>query len=939
VDYKKTINLPETDFPMKADLAKREPAWLEFWRERDLYGQLRARAKGRPRFLLVDGPPYANGAIHIGHAVNKVLKDMVVKSRSLDGFDAAYVPGWDCHGLPIEHQVEKAVGRVGQKLDAKAFRAACRDYAGKQVETQRVDFQRLGVHGDWSRPYLTMDPHMEAAQLRAFARILANGHVYKGYKPVHWCLDCRSSLAEAEVEYEERTSPAVDVRYAVKDPDELAARLQLPPGSVANASVVIWTTTPWTLPASQAVSLHPAIDYVLAEAEGPVGREQLIAARDLLPALAARGGLATRILAGASGTALEGLKLLHPFYAREVPVVLGEHVTLDAGTGAVHTAPGHGLEDYEVGRRYQLPVDHTVGPDGRFLPATEYFAGLNVFAANEPIVALLKERGRLLAHAPYQHSYPHCWRHKTPVIFRATPQWFIGMERKALRSQALAEIRRVRFTPAWGENRIYAMIEGRPDWCISRQRTWGVPLPLFLHRESGEPHPRTAELIEAVAQRVEQAGIDAWFDLEPAELLGPDAGQYEKSTDVMDVWMDSGLVHFGLVQTRPELGPPPADLYLEGSDQHRGWFHSSLLTSVAMYGHAPYTGVLTHGFTVDDKGRKMSKSLGNTVVPQKVIGTLGADVLRLWVAATDYANEIAVSDEILKRMADSYRRLRNTMRFLLGNLAGFDPAQDALAMSELVALDRWAIERTRALHEEIVAAYRAYQFHLIYQKLHNFCVVDLGAFYIDVTRDRLYTTPVKSRARRSAQTALWHVAEAMVRWFAPILSFTAEEIWQAMPGLRGESVFLEGWWSLPAPAVGIAEPDWPALMGLKADVGRELERLRTEGAIGAPLDASVEVWCEGEARERLGALGPELRFALITSEAHLHAAGAPPTEAVPAPSAGLPGVYIRVRPSSDKKCVRCWHLRADVGQDGAHPELCSRCAGNLSGEGETRRYA
>jgi len=939
MDYKKTINLPQTDFPMKADLARREPAWLAFWHERDIYAKLRRLAHGRPSFLLVDGPPYANGAIHIGHAVNKVLKDIVVKSRTLDGFDAPYVPGWDCHGLPIEHQVEKRVGRVGNKLDAKSFRAACREYAAQQVETQRADFERLGVHGDWSHPYLTMEPRMEAAQLRAFARILANGHVYKGYKPVHWCIDCRSSLAEAEVEYEERTSPAVDVRYAVREPADLARRMNLAAAQLPAASVAIWTTTPWTLPASQAVSVHPAIEYALIRAEGAAGVEQLLVASDLAPAVAARGGLTqVEILATTSGAALEGLVLEHPFYPRTVPVVLGEHVTLDAGTGAVHTAPGHGLEDYDVGQRYGLPIDSPVAGDGRFVAATAIFAGLNVFAANEPIVQLLGERGRLLAHAPYRHSYPHCWRHKTPVIFRATPQWFIGMAQAGLRATALAEIRRVRWTPAWGENRIYAMIEERPDWCISRQRTWGVPLPLFLHRTTGELHPRTQELIEAVAARVDRAGIDAWFDLDAAELLGAEAADYEKSTDVMDVWMDSGLVHFGLEQARPEL-KWPADLYLEGSDQHRGWFHSSLLTSVAMHGRAPYRGVLTHGFAVDEKGRKMSKSLGNTVVPQKVIANLGADVLRLWVAATDYANEISVSDEILKRMADSYRRLRNTMRFLLGNLAGFEPERDALPLEQLVALDRWAIERARELQEEIVAAYRAYEFHLIYQKLHNFCVVDLGAFYIDVARDRLYTTPAAGRPRRSAQTALWHVAEAMVRWLAPLLTFTAEEIWQALPGTRSESVFLATWWSFPAPARVAQDPDWAAVIAIKADVSRELERLRTDGAIGAPLDAVVDLWCEAPARGRLAALGDELRFALITSEAHVHEAQLRPPTAVAAANALASGVWIGVRPSTQRKCVRCWHLRVDVGRDGRHPELCARCVLNVEGPGEARVFA
>jgi len=936
VDYKNTINLPRTDFPMKADLARREPALQAWWKERDIYGKLRAAARGRPTFILLDGPPYANGAIHIGHAVNKVLKDIVVKSRTLDGFDAPYVPGWDCHGLPIEHQVEKSEGRVGAKLDAKAFRAACRAYATRQVELQRTDFERLGVLGDWDNPYLTMAPQYEAAQLRAFAGIMANGHVYRGYRPVHWCIDCRSSLAEAEVEYEDRTSPAVDVGYPVRDRDDLARRVGVAAGSITAPEVAIWTTTPWTLPASRAVTVHPEYEYALIRAQHGSRTRELIVAQALINALADRAELQqVEVAATIPGRKLEGLALEHPFYDRVVPITLADHVTLDTGTGAVHTAPAHGLEDYRVGVQYGLPLDNPVGGDGRFLPDTPQFAGLKVFEANERIVAVLKERARLLSAAPYQHSYPHCWRHKTPVIFRATPQWFVSMDQAGLRARALEEIRHTQFTPGWGENRIYAMVEHRPDWCISRQRTWGVPIPLFVDRRTGDPHPRSAELIEAVAQRVAAGGIDAWFDLDASQLLGAESDQYEKATDVMDVWMDSGLAHWCVGHLRPEI-TAPADLYLEGSDQHRGWFHSSLLSSVALHGHAPYRGVLTHGFTVDEKGRKMSKSLGNTVVPQKVIASLGADVLRLWIAATDYANEIAVSDEILKRMADSYRRMRNTVRFLLGNIAGFEPATDALQRSELLSLDRWALERTAALQDEIVAAYRTYAFHVIYQKIHNFCVVDLGAFYLDVLKDRLYTLPTASAGRRSAQTALWHIAEAMVRWLAPILSFTSEEIWQALPAHgREESVFLSGWWPVPRGEPD-ARIDWGAVIALKADATLELERLRVQGAIGAPLDAIVEVWCEPAVRERLQALDGELRFALITSEARVHPADDRPAAAVPAASTA--GVWLSVRPSTAPKCVRCWQLRDDVGADSDHPQLCGRCVVNVAGPGEQRHY-
>jgi isoleucyl-tRNA synthetase len=939
VDYKQTVNLPSTAFPMKADLARRETEMLAWWEERGTYRKLREIARGRPPFILHDGPPYANGAIHIGHAVNKVLKDIIVKSRTLDGHDAPYVPGWDCHGLPIELQVEKAGGKETRLLDAKAFRQKCREFADEQVDVQRRDFIRLGVMGDWSEPYLTMQPRYEAEQLRAFAQIIRNGHLYKGYKPVHWCLDCRSALAEAEVEYDDRTSPSIDVRFEVVDRADLARRLGGTTLPDTRASVVIWTTTPWTLPANQAVALHPEFEYSLLAVDSAAGPELLLLATELAASVLQRAGVAgSREVARARGAALEGLRLRHPFYEREVPVILGEHVTLESGTGAVHTAPGHGQEDFIVGSRYGLEVDNPVGNDGRFLPATPLFAGEKVFDANPRVVEVLGERGALLHHEPFRHSYPHCWRHKTPVIFRATPQWFISMEQAGLRQAALTEIGKVHWMPDWGESRITGMIAGRPDWCISSQRRWGVPLALFTHRETGGLHPRTPELVELVADRVEKAGIDAWFDLDPRELLGAEAEQYEKAPDIMDVWVDSGVSHHCVTKMRPEV-LNPADLYLEGSDQHRGWFHSSLLTAVAQKGHAPYKAVLTHGFTVDDKGRKMSKSLGNVVAPQKVVGSLGADVLRLWVASTDYANEISVSDEILKRMADSYRRIRNTARFLLGNLAGFDPARDAVPLTGLVDLDRWAIARTRELQQEVIEAYRNYDFHLIYQKVHNFCVVDLGGFYLDVIKDRLYTTPARGLPRRSAQTAMNHILEAMVRWLAPILSFTAEEIWRHMPGERPESVFFATWAALPTGEVAATHIEWTRVLEVRAAVLRELEQLRVAGTIGAPLDAVVDLYAVPNVRAALTPLGDELRFVLITSEAHVHPADARPADAVPADPAAESGVWIRAQRSSVAKCVRCWHKRADVGTDASHPELCARCVVNLDGAGETRQFA
>jgi isoleucyl-tRNA synthetase len=945
-DYKSTINLPQTDFPMKADLAQREPVIQKAWEERGIYQKMREVGRGRPRFVLHDGPPYANGDIHIGHALNKILKDIVVKSRAMDGFDSPYVPGWDCHGLPIELQVEKKHGRPGQKLDAAAFRAACRAYAQSQVEKQRTDFKRLGVLGDWDHPYLTMAPSYEAQQIRAFGKIIRNGHLYKGVKPVYWCLDCRSALAEAEVEYQDKTSQAIDVAFPVVDNRDLEKHLGLASGKLGNAevAVVIWTTTPWTLPGNQAVALGHDIEYVLLETERTGDDEHahktqaLIVAADLADGALARYGMVARTrVAEFTGKALEGLKLQHPFQDRQVPVVLGEHVTLDAGTGAVHTAPGHGLEDFAVGKLYNLPVTNPVGNDGRFLPDTPLVGGLTLDEGGAKILDELKRRHRLVHHESIRHSYPHCWRHKTPVIFRATPQWFISMDQKGLRANALRDIPKVKWTPAWGEQRILGMIENRPDWCISRQRTWGVPITLFVHKSTGELHPRTQELIEQVAARVEKDGIEAWFALDPAELLGKEADDYEKVKDVMDVWADSGLSFECVGASRPDVLQAPVDLYLEGSDQHRGWFHSSLLMSEALYERAPYKGVLTHGFTVDEKGRKMSKSLGNVIAPQKVMSTLGADILRLWVSATDYANELSVSDTILKHMADSYRRMRNTFRFLLGNLHGFDPREHSVAPGDMVAFDRWALRRAREVQEIVIDAYRRYEFHTIYQAVHKFCAVDMGSLYLDVLKDRLYTMPADSQPRRSGQTAMYHIAEAMVRWLAPILSFTAEEMFGYLPGKRPESVFLETWYTLPeVPRDDIA---WDKLLELRSDVLRELEKLRDAGTIGAPLEAQVDVYATPAQFASINALHDELRFLFITSEARVHQVEAPPANAVPAAGEGLEGVWLLVQETEAPKCVRCWHRRTDVGSHEGHPELCDRCYTNITTSGEKRRYA
>ncbi len=935
-NYKDTLNLPKTAFPMKANLAQREPEMLRHWEATGLYRKVREACEGRDKFVLHDGPPYANGEIHIGHAVNKVLKDIIVKSRTLAGFDAPYVPGWDCHGLPIELQVEKKVGKPGQKISAAEFRQACRDYALKQVDRQRSDFKRLGVLGDWDAPYLTMDFAQEADIIRALGRIYERGHISRGAKPVHWCTDCGSALAEAEVEYQDKESFAIDVRFKAVEQGAFADNFQLTadgPGS-GDISVVIWTTTPWTLPANQGVALNPDLQYVLVQ----VGDERLVLAEGMLEGVMLGWGVDSYDLLGrARGAVFERQLLQHPFYHRQVPIVLGEHVTLEAGTGAVHTAPGHGMDDYVVGRRYDLPVDNPVGSNGCFLPGTPLFEGEHVFAANEHVIAVLEEHGALIKASKFRHSYPVCWRHKTPIIFRATPQWFISMQQNGLREAALREIDSVTWTPDWGQARIAGMVENRPDWCVSRQRSWGVPIAFFVDKETGEPHPDTASLIEQVAARVGQQGVQAWFDLEPADLLGEQAQRYEKVADTLDVWFDSGVTHACVLEPRAEL-VSPADLYLEGSDQHRGWFQSSLLTSVAMNGHAPYRGVLTHGFTVDAEGKKMSKSLGNVVSPQVVMKTLGADIIRLWVAATDYRGEMSVSDEILKRTSDAYRRIRNTARFLLANLDGFDPARHSVAPDDMIALDQWAVGRAHRLQQEIRIAYDEYSFHLIYQKLLNFCVADMGGFYLDVIKDRQYTSRADGLPRRSCQTAMFHIVEAMVRWMAPVLSFTADEIWRVMPGERGASVFMETWYQGLFPlASGPLDADaWRRVIGVKTAVAKQLELMRKEGVIGSSLDAEVELYCEADLLAVLRQLGEELRFALITSEASV----LPLADASAlAMDSEVPGLRIAAWASEHLKCARCWHHRTDVGTNPEHPALCGRCVDNVLGEGETRRFA
>jgi len=927
-DYKKTLNLPDTPFPMRGDLARREPLMVRQWQDKGVYRRLREVSRGRPRFVLHDGPPYANGDIHIGTAVNKILKDMVVKSKSLAGYDAPYVPGWDCHGMPIEVQIEK---QYGKNLPVEETLRLCRAYAAAQIERQKADFRRLGVLGDWDRPYLTMAPGNEADEIRVLGKLLEKGYVYRGLKPVNWCFDCGSALAEAEVEYEDRKDPAIDVGFAFAEPDKVARAFGLrgPPDRPGFA--VIWTTTPWTLPANQALNVHPDFTYHLVDTE----KGLLILAADLQEACLARYKLRGRTLGACKGAALERLRFRHPFYERDVPVYLGDYVTLDTGTGIVHSAPAYGVEDFDSCRRYGMQDEDILTPvmgDGKFAPSLPLFGGQSIWEANGAVLRTLAERGVLFAQEDYTHSYMHCWRHKTPVILRATTQWFAGMDQvpgfngarpqEALRSVALRAVEATQFFPAWGQARLHGMIANRPDWTLSRQRQWGTPMPFFMHRESGALHPRTLELVEEVARRVERHGIEAWHTLKIDDLLGAQAPHYEKSRDTLDVWFDSGSTHYTVLRgSHAELGFP-ADMYLEGSDQHRGWFHSSLLVSSMLDGRAPYASLLTHGFVVDGEGRKMSKSLGNTMAPQQVSSTLGAEILRLWVASTDYSGELSISSEILKRVVESYRRIRNTLRFLLANTSDFDAAKDAVPVAQMVEVDRYALALMARLQERVGKDYDGYQFHLVAQKLLSFCADDLGAFYLDVLKDRLYTCAARSAARRSAQTALWHVTNALVRLMAPILSFTAEELWQTFTRNADDSIFLHTLHELPPVADAAALlVRWDRLRELRAPVQKSIEELRAAGKVGSSLQAEADLHVDGADHDLLASLGEDLRFVLLTSAARVHRGGGE--------------MRVEVSPSAYAKCDRCWHYRADVNGEG----LCGRCESNLHGDGESRRHA
>ena len=924
-DYSKTVNLLESPFPMRGNLAKREGGWLKSWYEHKRYEKLREIAQGRPKFILHDGPPYANGDIHIGHAANKILKDIILRSKTLAGFDAPYVPGWDCHGLPIELMVEKLHGK---DIPAARFRELCREYAKEQIARQKKDFMRLGVMGDWAHPYLTMDFQTEAETVRALGEIYLAGYLYRGEKPVQFCLDCGSSLAEAEVEYKDKISPAVDVAYRFKDNAALAKAFGLSEIG-GEAFAVIWTTTPWTLPASQAISAGADVVYQLIDT--PKGK--LVLAKDLAEEALKRYGFENSVvLAETGGAKLENLHLEHPFLERDIPMLNGDHVTTEAGTGLVHTAPSHGLDDYFVCLKYGIELDNPVNGEGRYRSDVPRVAGLTVWEANPVITEWLQENGRLLADTKIEHSYAHCWRHKTPLIYRATGQWFIGMDKaghdgKTLRNKAMKAVDDTEFFPAWGRARLEAMIEGRPDWVVSRQRYWGTPMTFFVHKESGELHPKSAELLEEVAKRIEKKGIEAWFSLDAKELLGEEAADYEKLNDTLDVWFDSGSTHFSVLKQREELAWP-ADLYLEGSDQHRGWFQSSMLIGCATVGRAPYKQLLTHGFVVDQNGRKMSKSLGNVVAPQEVYNEFGADILRLWTASTDYSGELAISKEILKRVTESYRRIRNTLSFLFANLSDFSPIEHAVPQDQMVEIDRYAMILARQLQERLAGDfYPRYAFHFAVKDIVAFCSEDLGAFYLDILKDRLYTTQADSHARRSAQTALYHITRSLVLLISPILCFTGEEAWDIIGGGEEDSVLFHTWHEFPSINEKSEEAllkKWQAVREVREAVTAAIEPLRADKSVGSSLQAEVAITAPDALAGYLKALGEELRFALLVSEVSV---------------AKGDELAVAAKVSGGEKCERCWHYTDDVGSVAAHPTLCARCSENVDGKGETRHYA
>ena len=945
-DNKYPVNMTETPFPMRGDLAKREPQWVAEWQQKKIYQRLRSASVGRPKFILHDGPPYANGDIHIGHAVNKILKDMIVKTRQLDGFDAQYVPGWDCHGMPIEIQIEK---QYGKNLPTAEVLAKSRAYATEQVERQKKDFIRLGVLGDWDNPYLTMNYRNEADEIRALGSILDKGFVYRGLKPVNWCFDCGSALAEAEVEYQDKRDPAIDVGFPFAEHDRIAKAFGLSALPTQKGYIIIWTTTPWTIPSNQALNIHPEFTYALVETVRNDETTLLILAADLVEACLKRYGLEGKTIATCNGAALAMIQFHHPLstadagYQRLSPIYPGEYVTLDTGTGIVHSAPAYGIEDYASCKAQGMADDQILSPvmgDGHFASTLPLFGGMTIWEASKPICAALENAGTLFKLVMFDHSYMHCWRHKTPIIYRATSQWFASMDRTPkngganLRSTALQAIDATQFYPNWGKARLHGMIANRPDWTLSRQRQWGVPMAFFVHKETGELHPDTPALLEKVAQLVEKSGIEAWHTLDIKSFLGAEAAHYEKNKDTLDVWFDSGTTHQTVLRgSHAAESHFPADLYLEGSDQHRGWFHSSLLTSSMLNGCAPYKALLTHGFVVDGEGKKMSKSKGNVVAPQKVSDTLGAEILRLWVASTDYSGELSISDEILKRVVESYRRIRNTLRFLLANTSDFNPATDAIPVNELLEIDRYAIARMTQLQAEIHQHFQDYEFHPVVAKLQMYCSEDLGGFYLDILKDRLYTSGVSSAARRSAQTAIWHITQSLLPLMAPILSFTAEEAWAVFADEKTyqasqETLFTQLFYALPKiDQATVLLEKYTAIKTIRNDVLKQLEDLRVSGAIGSSLQAEVEIRASGDAYTLLQSLGDDLKFVLITSAATLTQADNADT------------VAIQVQASSHQKCERCWHYRADVGSHTEHAGLCGRCVANLFGSGEQRRVA
>jgi len=950
-DYRSTLNLPDTPFPMRGDLPKREPAWVKDWNEGGLYKKLRDARAGAPLFVLHDGPPYANGKLHIGHALNKVLKDMIVKSKQLAGFDAQYIPGWDCHGLPIENAIEKLHGR---NLSRDDMQAKSRAYATEQINQQREDFKRLGVLGDWERPYRTMDPANEGGQIRAFKRVIERGFVYRGLKPVYWCFDCGSSLAEFEIEYIDKKSQTLDVGFLCAESAKLAAAFGLNTLS-KDAFAVIWTTTAWTIPANQALNAHPELSYALVDTP----RGLLVLAQDLVAACLERFGLTGTVLATTNGKALGGIHFKHPFahvdsgYDRLSPVYLADYVSATDGTGIVHSAPAYGVEDFNSCVAHGMKYDDILNPvqgNGVYAPDLPLFGNQYIWKACPVVIDALRQANRLFATSDIVHSYPHCWRHKTPVIYRAAAQWFIRMDAgvgvftkdkapDTLRNIALAAIDNTAFYPENGKARLRDMIANRPDWCISRQRSWGVPVPFFLHKDSGELHPRTMEILDQAADIVTQGGIEAWSRVSVEDILGADdAPHYTKSTDILEVWFDSGSTFWHVLRgshkdaySRPPFHAqgPEADLYLEGHDQHRGWFHSSLLLGCALFDRAPYKGLLTHGFATDGQGRKMSKSLGNTVDPQTVTSKMGAEIVRLWVASTDYSGDLNIDDKILARVVDTYRRVRNTLKFLLANVSDFDPAKDAVPLAQMLEIDRYALSRAAALQADILAHYKVYEFHPVVSKLQVYCSEELGAFYLDVLKDRLYTTAAHSLARRSAQTALWQITQAMLRWMAPFLSFTAEEAWSVLgaagktPAVSRESIFLDGYVDLAAPDAALLAR-WTRIRELRDLVNKDIEALRSTGQVGSSLQAEIALTVNADDHALLASLGADLKFVFITSAITLIAGDA---------------LSISASTAKGIKCERCWHYSEDVGSDATHPTLCPRCVSNLVGSGETRTFA